>query len=280
MSRARRPGFSLLEMILTLAIAMVLLSALYLALYTQLRQAEAGRELIGESLLVRSIFARLGGDVAGQLAPVDPRVLHEGEALDSGASADEPATNGSSGASSSESAASEAGGAADSMSLNVAPARFNLGVRGEPDRLVLSITRARGQSKAEGPQSPDLRRITYWLAGSASEPLGLAREELTQVTSDQAGRLPPDVEGDLEQYLVAPEVVGVAFEYHDGAGWQPSWDGLAPGPDGDTPIGPPLAIAVTLSLRRGSGDTARTVTYRHVIAVPTANNLASMGGAP
>jgi hypothetical protein len=109
----------------------------------------------------------------------------------------------------------------------------------------------------------DLRQITYWMSGG-----GLYRRELLQPTSDDAASTPPDD----PQYLLAPEVRDVSFRYYDGTTWQDNWDGTTTGSDGVTPVGPPMAIAVTIELAPpGAGPGARTKTYRHVIPIPTAN---------
>src|SRR5207253_917962 len=93
----------------------------------------------------------------------------------------------------------------------------------------------------------DLRRVTYWLGGNG-EPLGLCREELRSVTADDANApLPPNVP-DEPSYVLAEEVKSLRFRYFDGTSWQDSWDGTAPGPDGPTPKGPPLAIEITLGV--------------------------------
>jgi hypothetical protein len=284
-------------MVLASALAMLLMTALYVALSTQARQAQAGRELLEEATLARAILTRISADISGQLGPVDPRVLPDyapvptlpseppseeesmtEEAGSSGTTTQPPATPPAGGA-----AKPEMPPAADGGSIG-----FNFGVRGEPTRLVLSVTRAaRGPAlrttaaggataDAEGAAS-DLRRITYWMVNGGGEVQGLARQELVRVTGQEADTLPPGG-ADPVQHILAPEVTSLSFEYFDGASWQASWDGNAPGPDGDTPVGPPAAIAVTITLRRGlatpAGDEPRIATYRHVVALPAANGPA------
>ena len=78
----------------------------------------------------------------------------------------------------------------------------------------------------------------------------------------------PDA-GDANSKLLAAEVKSVQFQYFDGSEWEDSWDGTQAGSDGVTPIGPPLAIAVTLGI---AGPDGEVKTYRHVVAIPTANN--------
>ena len=55
--------------------------------------------------------------------------------------------------------------------------------------------------------------------------------------------------GDEIGDTLVDEVTGVIFEYFDGTSWASAWDGTQPGPDGVTPIGPPRAVRVTLTLQ-------------------------------
>jgi hypothetical protein len=120
-----------------------------------------------------------------------------------------------------------------------------------------------------------MRRISYWLA-SGDNP-GLARQDLVLVTADDAtAAFPPDIPEDSYK-LLADEVQSLQFQYFDGSTWQDSWDGTMPGSDGVTPIGPPLAIAVTIGVP--APGTSRSLIsennplkmFRHVIPLVTAN---------
>ena len=51
----RRGGFTLLEVLLASALAVILMAALYVALDVQLRLADAGRESIEQATLTRAI---------------------------------------------------------------------------------------------------------------------------------------------------------------------------------------------------------------------------------
>ena len=95
------------------------------------------------------------------------------------------------------------------------------------------------------------------------------------VTSDQAAALPPDI-ADEASYVVAPEVRSLSFSYYDGTSWQDSWDGTTTGSDGVTPIGPPLAVAITIDIASSSSGSSgqsgvKVKTYRHVVSMTTAN---------
>src|SRR5207245_5664943 len=121
----------------------------------------------------------------------------------------------------------------------------------------------------------DLRRVSYWLAGGG-EPIGLARQEVTMVTSDQAmADVPPSIP-DEASMVIAEEVKSLTFSYWDGTAWQDTWDGTTPGADGSTPVGPPVAIAVTLGIA-SPGAAASTNAdqqlklHRHGVFVTTGN---------
>jgi hypothetical protein len=115
----------------------------------------------------------------------------------------------------------------------------------------------------------DLWRISYW-RGERGQ---LCRQVRPWVTADGIrNSADPDFTTEESDTLV-PEVVDVLFEYWDGTGWLPSWDGTAPAPDGITPTGPPRAIKVTLYFevppaRAGGKTVAKSV--QQVIPVRTA----------
>jgi hypothetical protein len=280
-----RPAFTLLEMILAAAVAVMLLAALYVAMDLQLRHAEAARDVVVETALVRTLFNRITADITPNLGQADPtRYTSQsgsgGSGGGGGASGTGAAGSGgnTSGAGASGTGAAGSGGSGTTGAASSSPAvttgnQTYLVVQGDSSTLTLFISRVPPDpNNANNPQAQqpfsDQRRIYYWLSGGS--PGGLARQELLQVTSTDAvnGSVPPD-SGDPNSKLLAPEVKSLQFQYFDGSDWQDSWDGTQPGSDGVTPIGPPLAIAVTLDIARPDGEVK---TYRHVVAIPTANN--------
>lgn len=139
-----------------------------------------------------------------------------------------------------------------------------------------------GADTADQPMAlSDLRRVSYWLAGAADAPLGLARQEITAVTSDQAmADVPPNIPDD-GSLVIAEEVKSLKFSYFDGTAWQDTWDGTAAGPDGSTPVGPPLAIAITIGISSagsgsGTGSDQALKFYRHVVPIITANGATQL----
>jgi prepilin-type N-terminal cleavage/methylation domain-containing protein len=258
--RRNRRAFTLLEVLLAAAIGVLLMAALYVAMEVQLDHARAGRDAVEQSLLVRALLRRMSNDIAPGLGPTLPTNT---------ASAGNPGGGGATttGASNATNSGSSAGSTTPVLNL-----------QGDSGRLILWVSRISadlGQAQTSPAVSSDLRRITYWLAGGGS-PLGLARQEIRQATSDAAlVSMPPDIP-DEESYVIAEEVQSVAFRYFDGTAWQDSWDGTQLDSTSGASIGPPQAVEITLSiLPPNSGDmtadNSNLKRYRHVVAIPTAN---------
>jgi prepilin-type N-terminal cleavage/methylation domain-containing protein len=304
--RGRRAGYTLLEIILALSIAALLLAGLYYALYIQTNNTYSGRKLVERTALARAIVSRMQNDILASLGPVDTQLNANpyGNASMSGSSSGTGSTGSgsTSGMSGSSSNSSGSGGSSGSSSSGSAsqttPQMFNLGMQGTSTQLSVYTSRVpREALQALNPNNAaasganngganggtaqptqgvsDLRRITFWL--SSTSPGGLARQETLAVTSpSDIGNLPPGI-SDEGSYIIHPEVVSVQFQYYDGTNWQDSWDGTQPGSDGQTPQGPPVAVAITLTLTepgsRGAqqGGQARTYQYYHVVGIPTAN---------
>jgi hypothetical protein len=261
---AKRRAFSLLEMVLALAIGMLLLLALYVAFNTYITQAQSGREIVNEASLARNIMLRIGSDVFGQLGPVDTRVADY-----SGA------------------AVAATGGAVDPTSV----VSFNNGVYGTGATLILSNYRVH-KSPANAPTNApdavitsDVQRTAYWMVMNGPEPVGLARAEIKQATSLDSDLFDPTTLTDPNKYVIAPEVKSIQFEYFDGTTWLPvgtTWDGsFSASTDGSIPPqGPPAAIRITLMLKRNTNPgappddpTLDGPSYLHVIALPTSNSF-------
>src|SRR5262249_38070940 len=138
---------------------------------------------------------------------------------------------------------------------------FNLGVEGNDTILMLTSSRvprellAADKRKIDTSQLPtvsDLRRISYWYIDDPTNS-GLAMQEVKGATSSDLDSRPPDVPNPTD-CIIAPEVKAVVFEYFDGQTWQTSWSGSAMAADGQTPLGPPAAIRITLTLKSRDGQ--------------------------
>jgi Tfp pilus assembly protein PilV len=295
--RCGRSGFTLVELVLATTIAMLLLGALYVAVDMQLRFAQNSRDLVEESTLARALLARIDSDASQVVGLSDPgrfRMAAGADALAdpsaassstsatastaspttgaTGTTASTPSTASSATSSSSTSSSSSSSTTDSGTSTNIV---IPLGVQGDSETLHLFVSRFPRElyvnpNSDTQPVVSDLRRISYWLPGGQDSTTGLARQEVALVTSDDAlQNLPPGIDGE-SNYVIADEVRELNFQYFDGTNWQDSWDSTTPGADGVTPIGSPVAIAVTISVARpGASDSVKS--YRHVIAIQTAN---------
>src|SRR5262249_25102667 len=207
----------------------------------------------------RSLFATIANDLSPALpAPLPSRFQTSGgQAGGGGTGATPGGTTPATGASGQNTGTTPGGvaAAASATTSVVDSGSFLFTVQGTSSQLTVFISRV-PQAPSYGADNPavvsDIRRITYWLAGSTSDPLALAREEVRRVTSDDEAPVPPDIP-DEASFVKAEEVKSLQFSYFDGNEWLDSWDGAAPGSDGVTPQGPPPLIAITIGLAPGNG---------------------------
>jgi type II secretory pathway component PulJ len=269
--RPHRPAYTLLEVLLATAIGALLLVGLYSALEITMRNAQAGRDKVEQATLARSLLLRLANDVSSNLQAAVPS-KSGGSSGQGGGSGQGGAAGSTSSQSSSSATSSTSGGSVSGLGGTVA---FNMGVQGDSTHLFLFSSRVPRELDPSWqgdavPTVSDLRRITYWLSS-----LGLARQEIKLATSDDAQNLSTDLPDD-PALVVAEEVKSLTFQYFDGTNWQDSWDGTqTPASGGNNPQGPPQLIAITIGLAiPGSSDDSaepKLKTYRHIIAIPTAN---------
>ena len=295
----RRAAFTLLEMVLALAIGVVLMLGLYLTLDLFFKSVESGRTNIEQAQVTEKVCSKFTTDVIGHRPMLpNPTSGNSGSSSSSSStsgtgSTSSTGTTGSTSGSSSGSTMGSSGtgsstGGAASTATTSGTFPYNLGVQGGTDYCSIYIGRVprsnfqvdtansnTSNSQNTQPTDSDLRRIDYWFVYGDSDNSGLARQEVVMVTNtDDINNMPPGI-ADEASYIIAKEVIAVTFEYFDGTSWQTSWDGTLPGPDGVTPVGPPLAIAMTISVGRSDVKTTdvsdpSVVTTRHVVHIPTA----------
>ena len=318
--RRRRPGFTLLEVIMATTIAVVILGALYVAVDLLLRHAQMSRDTIQDSTLERALTARMDADAAQVIGLSDPARYRfqagvdtvqaasttpggataggttAGASSSTGAASTTPATSAT--PSSTASMTSSNGSTDSPSSFGSTSAVTNsqgatnivlpFGVMGDSQTLHLFISNLPREIyssnasfvNADAGNTPpvgDVRRVSYWLVGGDDSPGGLARQEVPLSTSDDAlQNLPPDVDNE-NSFIIADEVRSLQFQYWDGTDWQDSWDSTELGPDGVTPLGSPLAIAVTIGVApKQSGPPQGEVplrTFRHVLVIASANGM-------
>jgi hypothetical protein len=313
----------LLEVLLASAIAVLVLGALYVAVDVQVGHAQAGREVVEQAALSRTLTKRMSTDINSAIALSDParwRMANQkggsgggmSGASGAGAAGAAPATAPTSDPSASATGAPTSGtssfnGTTTSLAPNANTVGIPLGIQGDASQLNIYISRTpreallnpnrpnatpagndggnpgQGNGASNLPMNTsttngvpipivgDIRRITYWLVGGDGSSQGLARMEVKLPTSDDAANLlPPNIDNE-SSYIIAEEVRSLTFQYYDGTQWNDTWDSNTLGADGITPVGSPVAVAVSIGLARGQGPNAPVKVYRQVIAISTAN---------
>jgi len=119
-----RQGFTLLEVILALAIGALLLVGLYYALDVSMGHTYSGRKLVERTRLTQGVVNRIRTDILASLPPVDPNFA--------------PSQSGSSSSSSSSTTSSSSSSSGSSSSATPTnPFTFNLGVQGTSTQLTI-----------------------------------------------------------------------------------------------------------------------------------------------
>jgi prepilin-type N-terminal cleavage/methylation domain-containing protein len=288
-TRNARRGFTLLEVLLASAIAVLLLGALYVAFDVTLKQTDAGRGAVHQSDVVRGIANRISIDLTCCIGPMQPKSgggIPEDTASANGTTASSPTTSGTtnatgtSGQSSTEVAAGVAAGTTDlSLSEGVIAADlpFQGGLFGSDKQVTLFVSRvppALANPETADPfsggvvdQRSDLRRVTYYMGTHG----GLCRQEKPWVTADGVRNSADPDRADEASDTISDEVIDITFTYYDGTAWVSSWTGSDPTTDGKSVKGPPRAIKITMTIQPPGTTTTKIIS--HVIPIRAAVGL-------
>jgi prepilin-type N-terminal cleavage/methylation domain-containing protein len=248
-----RRGFTLVEILVALALSGLLLLGINAAMQHYWRLSTVGRIDAERMQIARSLSRRMGMDLRSMLyeeAPADPAETSDTTTTgDTGGTGEEPAT-------SSSTAATEG----ETVEFTDPMAVASVHLIGGPEGLTFATVRPRrnriaylaAQSAVNDDDQSDVRRVSYYYqAGSVGVDVsaGLAG------TAGVGGLYYRNVDQRYEEWaeangtagapepgeLLAAEVGGVQFEYYDSTTmtWLPDWNS-------DTYAGLPRAIRVTL----------------------------------
>lgn len=248
MRRSKRPGYTLLEVMLAISIGLLLVAALYVALDLQMRYMATGRDAVVEAQMSRGLLLHVSKDIRDSLA-----LLNTSPSWRSQVPATQNATqNGST---------TQESTPPTETTDQLGTGQDHVGLYGDEQSLYLYVTRLPrygAQQQQEQFGFSDMRRITYALQPGQ----GLARQEVRNV------RATGGLDGEEPAVILAPEVTELHFRYFDGTSntWVTTWDGSL--------TGPPRAIEVTITLqpfnaRNEQASTRSPTTHRLVVAVPT-----------
>jgi prepilin-type N-terminal cleavage/methylation domain-containing protein len=291
-----RPGFTLLEVVIALALCLVLLSAVYGALELYARYSTVGREQIERSQVARAVLRRMTSDVQSIVFQVPEATSEEDAAA---------AEEGMSAAGESTSGSQSGSGTTDSGEESIvveetedAYTGTSVGLIGDLRTLMLHISRPVrnvtylpiADAERVTMRTSDQISVSYFLAESGGAGLSDAVSQLTgtglaRLDGDRFAIEHADVQQETdvlaaEAKIVAPEVIDLQFRYWDGTLWLETWDSVALG-------ALPQAIEVTLwfatseAAARGPSlfsltETVVTPSVRYVIAVPLATPAAAL----
>jgi prepilin-type N-terminal cleavage/methylation domain-containing protein len=247
-----RSGFTLLEVIVALAIGLLLVAVLYVAMDFQFRSMQNGRKVVEEGQVARGLLRRVAADIRQSLAL--PQTL---------ATLQTKFTN---------SASSSSSGSSSSSASTLPPGQFSAGVVGSDSQIILFQTDVPHFSQTDAQNQvnvSDVRQLSYGFQAG----VGLVRHHYrappaASVSDGMSFTGSMDEIGSPE--VLAPEVVSLQFRYFDmtSGSWVTSWDGSS--------MGPPQAVEITvliqqsvLTMTRGARPRPPTA-YRSVVAVPTA----------
>jgi prepilin-type N-terminal cleavage/methylation domain-containing protein len=244
-----RRGFSLLEVLLSLSLSVVLITAIGVAVDQSWQLTAQGQTELQRQQVARAVLRIMERDLRSAMFAPPSQFADDDQDSSSSASTTNSAmgSSGSGSGSSSGGSASSGSASSNTSSTVIGGAQqkavlASRGIRG--DQSLIEIDAARPQKElafalpvnAAIPSSrtSDFRTVEYLLAGPGQVPDPLGRGGLVRregdryavMTAETAGH---DASGDFSVSLLAPEIVGLQFRYFDGTTWYAAWDSSSAG---------------------------------------------------
>ena len=277
-----KSGFTLLEVLIAMAISLLLLGAVYAALDMHWKYSTKGRDEVARAQIVRAVFQRMQLDIRSVVYP--PPVASDA-AQTAGAGATTAGSTVSAGGVTVDTANQSVSATISSTDTSESFTQTTTGVIGDSTTLMLHVSRPNrhlnyspvldGQNTQS--RSSDLVSVAYFEASSGGSGLqglvgsrlgggasgtnhGLARLEGDRLVMNLA-----DSQGNMEALaaqteLLATEVTALEFLYFDGAEWLTEWDSSALG-------ALPRAIQINMVVNQQ--------VYTLIVAVPMAKAATS-----
>lgn len=306
--RAAPGGFTLLEVLLAMALAAIVLGAITMAIDFHLRVVERGRQQVEEAQLARALLRTIADDLrcgvhyepleAGSLdalagssgAPTGSGNAGTAQSAGSATALTSSSSSGGQPGSSDftgEPATDEETGLAESVVWGATP-----GLYGNHYELQVDVSRLPRIDQYEqlivdldgrpGDLVSDVKTVAYYLGASPDTAMvGLMRREFDRAATSFAAQNGGLLELEQYQKLIAPEVLALEFNYFDGIDWYPEWDSSVLG---GLPVAVEIAVAISmtpgavaeaglidLSLTTGQEDFR---VYRLLVHLPAAKSAA------
>ncbi len=251
-----RSGFTLLEVILSLALAALVFVALAMAIDIHLRVVDVGRTKVEEAQLARTLLVKIADDIRGAVRyqPMDAASLLSEltDVAELPEGAEELA--GQMGVELPDSDEEDrTSDLSDPTSIPAMP-----GLYGNRHELQVDISRlprldqfehqlasATGSSVTD--RLSDVKTVAYYVTRQSGlqEQGGLVRRELDRAVTawaEEQGTLADmELENQLNGEPLAPEVAAIEFRYFDGGEWHEEWDSIQRN-------GLPLAVEIGIAI--------------------------------
>jgi len=299
-----RPGFTLLELLLALALSAILVGAVVMAIGLQARSVDLKRAEVAEAEVARAVLRHIAADLRGtvQYEAIDFSTVAE---LASGSAffESEEDIDDSLPEESTEDTVSNSENIASNGAVPERP-----GLYGNQFELQVDISRLPRIDEYSASLSPDattttaipsdLKTVAYFLrrgtvSGTAAQQKNLRQDETTQSglvrrALDRSVAVYAATNGlqqNASDELLAAEVTRLEFRYFDGQIWSQQWDTAEAG-------GLPMAVEVAIAIRRSdaeddnffslTGSTIDSITedevlYRLVVGIPVAVPIEDTG---
>lgn len=297
----RRSGFTLLEVILAVALTAIVVGIIAGAIDFHLRQLTVRRTHIEEAQLARAVLRQIANDLRAVVVYRPPDFSNVEALADLADSASATLTD----ATETETESTEPDtSAAEDLASSVVPPSMP-GIYGNQYELQVDVSRIPRYEEYElaiesGTQMgglSDLKTVTYFLTSSAQSlsattinAIGTAEGATSGLVRRVVGRATARYTlagGNFESLdqasqLIAPEVVDMQFSYFDGYQWNTEWDS-------DVRDGIPLAVEIMIQIndfrlddpsdrdkqRTGTqqASTSQQNVYRLVVYLPGAEPL-------
>ncbi len=269
MIHTRSHGFTLLEVLLALALTALILVALGMAVDFHFRVLDTGRAHVEEAQLARVLLRRIADDLRGAVvANVESLSQAAQSATSSGdtsstTKADKSSTYNAQLPSSGNKTGTSTGTVSDALSsaTDSVGAHATPGIYGSSYAIQVDVSRLpqpyqlqafySNNAETSSPTSySDVKTVTYMVGGTQNDtginlPAELAGQQgLIRCEQDRAVAIYQAEHGgggtaDMSGALLAPEVAGIEFAYCDGTQWLDAWDSTQN-------LGLPAAVRVTI----------------------------------
>jgi type II secretory pathway component PulJ len=261
----RRHGFTLLEVILALALSFLVLFAITMAIDLHLRMLDKRQKEIEQSQLSRSVLRLIREDLHGavQYSPVDTSALEQLLAGIDPLAADALAEQLTGESTGDLLEGEDVSTASEEVATSVAPPT-RPGVYGNETSISLDVSRLPRRDQLmfgaalDATFLPsDIKTVSYYIGqaqpannfstGAKAEPqYGLIRREVDRAVARYAIDRGGSTDLESSAKVIAPEITQIYFSYYDGQDWVATWDS-------DELGRLPIAIKVVVQIGGGAG---------------------------